>query len=141
MVPVREGLAWCDHDALTGMDTHGVDVFHIAYHDAGIIGITHHFVLELFPAQYALLNKHLIDTAALQAQFGDRDEFFLCPGNPTAGPAQCICRPDDQGQAQFIDQCNCIIDSVHGFAARYGFADALHGLLEQVPVLGILDGL
>ena len=140
VVPVRQGLAGSDHNALPCMDTHGVDILHVAYHDTGIIGITHHLVLELFPAQNALLDEYLVDTAAFQAQFSDRDEFFLCPGNSTASPAQGIGRPDDKGQAQFIDHCNCILNGVHGLAAGYRLTDTLHGLFEQVPVLGILYG-
>ena len=46
---VAQCLAWRHHDAVSGVDTHGVQVFHVADGDAIVRAVPHHLVLDLFP--------------------------------------------------------------------------------------------
>ena len=47
---VGKGLAWSNHDAVSSMDSHRINVFHIANGDAVICAISHYFVFQFFPA-------------------------------------------------------------------------------------------
>jgi hypothetical protein len=46
---------------LPGMDAHGVEVLHVAYYHAVVLGVPHHLVLELLPSQDRLLDEDLVD--------------------------------------------------------------------------------
>ena len=47
---IAQCLAGGNHDAITGMNAHRIEVFHVADGDAIIGGVPHHLVLDLFPA-------------------------------------------------------------------------------------------
>ena len=40
-----------DDDGVAGVDAHRVEVLHVADGDAVVVGVAHHFVLDLFPAR------------------------------------------------------------------------------------------
>ncbi len=50
VLTVGERLARRHHDAVTGVHAHRIEVLHIAYGDAGVVGVPHDLVLDLFPA-------------------------------------------------------------------------------------------
>ena len=54
-----EGLCRSYYDTLTGVDTEGVEVLHVTYGDAVVIGVAHYLILDLLPTLEALLNEHL----------------------------------------------------------------------------------
>ena len=56
-----------DDDRVAGVDAERVDVLHRAHRDARVLGVAHHLVLDLLPADEALLDHHLADRAGAQA--------------------------------------------------------------------------
>ena len=56
---IIQGLRGSDHDRLTGMDAHRVEVFHVAHRDAVIPSVANDLVLDLLPTSQALLDKNL----------------------------------------------------------------------------------
>ena len=62
---VGQGLAGSHHDAVTGVDAHGVDVFHVADGDGGVVAVPHHLVFDFLVALDALFHQHLMHGAEL----------------------------------------------------------------------------
>ena len=56
---IGQRLGRCNHDALPGVDTQGVEVFHVANRDAVIEPVADHLILHLFPALQRFLDKDL----------------------------------------------------------------------------------
>ena len=56
---VGQGLRGADHNGVTGMDAHRVQILHIADGDGGIIGIPHHLIFDFFVALDGLLYQYL----------------------------------------------------------------------------------
>ena len=77
---VGERLAGRDDDRVAGVDAHRVDVLHVADDDAGVGGVAHHLVLELFPADQRLLDEHLVDRAGRQAAGRHAPQLGLVAG-------------------------------------------------------------
>lgn len=46
---VAQGLRRCDHNGFTSVDTHWIEILHVANRDAIVVFIPHHFVLQLLP--------------------------------------------------------------------------------------------
>ena len=46
---VAQGLRRCNHYGLTCVDTHGVEILHVADSDAVVVLVPHHFVLQFLP--------------------------------------------------------------------------------------------
>lgn len=46
---VAQGLGRCDHNGFTSVDTHWIEILHVANRDAIVVLVPHHFVLELLP--------------------------------------------------------------------------------------------
>jgi broad-specificity NMP kinase len=46
---VAQSLRRCNHNGLTCVDTHWVEILHVADSDAVVVLVPHHFVLEFFP--------------------------------------------------------------------------------------------
>jgi hypothetical protein len=56
---VGKGLGRSNNDTLSSMNTHGIEVLHVANSDTVVEAITHNLVLSLLPALDTLLDKHL----------------------------------------------------------------------------------
>ena len=67
---IGQGLDRRDDDRVAGVDAERVDVLHRADGDARVIGVAHHLVLDLLPADEALLDHDLADRAGPQARRG-----------------------------------------------------------------------
>ena len=57
---VGQRLARRDDDAVAGVHAHRVEVLHVADRDAVVGAVAHHLVLDLFPAEQAALDQHLV---------------------------------------------------------------------------------
>ena len=49
------------------MNTHGIDVFHIADSDTVVVGVAHHFILDFLPTLKVLFDKNLVYRAETEA--------------------------------------------------------------------------
>ena len=123
------------------MDAHRVEVLHVADGDAGVGGVAHHLVFDLFPAEQRALHQHLADRAGCQSSGGDGFELFPVEGGAATGAAEGERRADDQWQADLLRKGFGVLDGVgdYGFGDR--LADALQEMLEQLAVFGGADRL
>ena len=96
---VGERLDGGDHDRVAGVDAERVHVLHRADGDARVVGVAHHLVLDLLPADQALLDHHLADRAGAQAGPDPFPVGGLRLDDPAPGAAEREGRPDDRRQA------------------------------------------
>ncbi len=82
---VGQRLGRRNDDGLARVDAHRVDVLHVTDGDARVAGVPHDLVLELLPAEDALLDENLVDAGALEAAFGDVLELLDGVGDAAAG--------------------------------------------------------
>ena len=139
ILPVGERLGRRDDDAVTRMDAHRIEIFHVADDDAGIIGITHYFVFDFFPPFDAALDEHLVDRAGGDSVCRYFPETRFAVGDSSASAAERVRGTDDDR----IADGGCELDGLlHGFnsrAFRHGLPDSLHQLLEQLAVFSVLN--
>src|SRR6185503_268618 len=135
---VGERLAWRDDDALARMDAHGVEVFHVAYHDAVVEAVAHDLVLELLPADQVLLDKDL--GAVGERPCGAQPQLRLVGAAARAQAAERVSRAQHDRIADSPCQ-NCrFLQRVRRRAARHFDPDLGEPRAEESAVLGFLDG-
>ena len=81
-----------------------VDVLHRADRDARVVGVAHHLVLDLFPADEAALDDHLADRAGPEPGPDPLPVGGLGLDDPAAGPAEGERRADDRRQADLAER-------------------------------------
>ena len=59
VLAIRQRLAGSDDNAFTGVNSHGIEIFHVAHGDAVVVAVADHFIFDFFPAGQILLNQHL----------------------------------------------------------------------------------
>ena len=67
IVMIGQRLRRCDDDAVSRMNTDGIEVLHAADRDAVVVAVTHDFILNFFPTGNASFNEHLTDHAVLES--------------------------------------------------------------------------
>ena len=138
---VGKGLAGRDHDRVPGVDSHGVQVLHVADREAGVLGVPHHLVLDLLPAQQGPLHQHLPDGAGRQPLPDHRPQLQRGGGDPAPGPAQGEGGPDHQGQAALRRELLRRLDRGNRPALGHRLPQPEQQLLEGLPVLRLADRL
>ncbi len=138
---IPEGLRGSDDDGVAGMDAHRINVFHVADGDAGIGGVSHHLILDLFPADHALLDKDLVNHAEFEAAGARVAQLVLIPHDPAARPAEGVGRTHDHGIADGAGERAGFFQRIHDRARRNRLADGLHGIFEALAVFGLFDSL
>ena len=68
-----------------------------------------------------------------------RDRFRI-GGNTAAGTAQSVCGTEHYRIADFFGNLQTMLYILHNIRGRHRLTDFLHGLLEHLAVLGLLDG-
>ena len=90
---VAQSLGRRHHNAVSRMHTHRVYIFHVADSDAVPCTVPHDFILDLLPSCDTSLHQYLSHPGKPQTVFQDLLQFHLSTGNPAAGTAQSIGRP------------------------------------------------
>ena len=137
--PVRQGLAGCHHDGVTGMYPHRVDVFHVADGDAVVLMVPHHFVFDFFPAGHGPFDQGLTDQGVHQPLGGDVIQLIHVVGDAATGTTQGIGRTHDQGEPHLLGEFLSRIHTFHNGALGNGLMEFFHGFLEQFPVFRLHD--
>ena len=101
---VRQRLDGRDHDRVAGVDAERVDVLHRAHGDAGVVGVAHHLVLDLLPADEALLDHDLADRARAEARPDPLAVGVLGADDAAAGATERERRPDDRRQTDLLER-------------------------------------
>ena len=138
---VGQGLGGSHDHRVTGVDAHGVEVLHVTYGDHVALVVAHHLVLDLFPAGDALFHQDLMDGRKAQAVGADLDQLFAGLADAAAGAAHGKGRTHDDRVADAVGAGQGILQRLDDFGGDDGLVQLLHGLLEQLAILGTVDGL
>ena len=132
-----------DDDRVAGVDAERVDVLHRAHGDARVVGVAHDLVLDLLPADEALLDHDLADRAGAQAGPDDLAVRRLGLDDAAAGAAQREGRADDGRQADRRERAVSIVlaSALDDLARGVRLADPVEQVAERLAVLGHVDGL
>ena len=101
------------------MYTDRIDIFHITYGDAVSCGITHYFVLDLFPARDAALYQYFSDTAQTQSVGKDVDQFILIMRDSAAASAKCVGRTQYDRITDGVGELDTVFHIVYDQGSRY----------------------
>ncbi len=144
---IGQGLDRGHHDRVAGVHAQRIDVLHRAHRDARVIRVAHDLVLDLLPADQALLDHDLADGARTQPAPDTLAVRRLGADDAATRAAQRERRPDDGRQPDVVqralgrgvalgrrraadDRARCV-----------GLADPVEQVPEALPVLGHLDRL
>ena len=116
------------------MDAHGVEVFHVADGNGGVVGVPHDLVFDFLEALDAFLHQNLMDGRQHQGVFHDFPEFFLVIGKSAAGAAQ------SKGGAKHHGIADALLHGSGDLRRKHRLTKALAKLLEQLPILRLLNG-
>ena len=121
------------------MHPHRVHVLDEADGDHLVLGVAHHFQLQFLPAQHRFLDQDLAHHARRQPAAGDHAQFLHVIHVPAARAAQGVGRADDQRVAQLRRHLLGFLDAERRRAPRHVDPQLPHRLLENDPVLALLD--
>ena len=138
---VGQGLGRSHHHRVAGVDADGVKVLHVADGDDVALVVAHDLVLDLFPAGDALFHQDLMDGGKAQTVGADLDQLFAGLADAAAGAAHGKGRADDDRIADAVGTGQCVLQRLHHLGGDDGLVQLFHRLLEQLTVLGAVDGL
>ena len=138
---VGQGLGGSHDHRIAGVDADGVKVLHIADGDDVALVVAHDLVLDLFPARDALFYQDLMDGGKTEAVGADLDELCLVLADAAAGAAHGEGGADDDRVADAVGAGQSVFQRLHDLGGDDGLMQLLHRLLEQLAVLGAVDGL
>ena len=115
---VGQGLRGADDDRVTGMDSHRIDIFHIADGDGCVVTVTHDFVFNLFIALNAFFNQNLMDRRQLQGVFHDRAKGFFVSGKTASCTSQCKGGTQNDRIADLVRRCKSLFHAVGDFRGQ-----------------------
>ncbi|CAI8416399.1 MAG: Uncharacterised protein [Synechococcus sp. MIT S9220] len=71
VLAVREGLGWGHGDRITGVNSHGIEVFDAANNHHVVGEIAHHLQFKFLPTQQRLFDQNLRDGTGIKSGFAD----------------------------------------------------------------------
>ena len=107
-----ESLARTYDDRVTGVYSDGVNVFHVAYRNGGVVGVSHYLVLYFFVALYALFNKNLCYGRKRESVLEKLTAFFLIVCKTASGSAESKCRAENNRISYFLCGSKTFLDRV-----------------------------
>ncbi|KAI3479544.1 hypothetical protein L1887_58356 [Cichorium endivia] len=138
VIVVAERLRGGNDDRVTRVDTERVKVLHVADSDAVVAAITHDLVLDLLPALHRLFDEHLGRVG--KGSSAELAQLLDVVGETGAETAERESGTDDDGEADRLGGSERLVPVVGGGRRGALLADLLHGLGEEVTVLGGDDG-
>ena len=120
---VGKRLAGAYHDGIARMHADGIEIFHIAYDDGGIVFIAHDFVFDFFIPFYALFDEHFAHGGKLQRVFHHFAKFRFVIGKSAARAAERERGTKHYGIADFFRRFYPLFHAVRDFGRTDGFAD------------------
>ena len=103
--PVCQRLDRRDGDAITGVDTHRVNVFNGADDDDVVCSVSHHFQFKFLPANDRFFDEEFVDGAERDAGGYHFLVFFDIIGDAAACAAEGESRSDNRWEADFLHEC------------------------------------
>ena len=138
---VGQCLAGAQHDGVARMHAHGVDIFHVADGDGGVVGVAHHLVLDLLVALDALFHQHLMHRGELEGVFEQLLHLLRVVGESAARAAQRKRGPEHHRVADLLRRTEALLHAGGDQRRQHRLAQPLAQLLELLAILGHLDGL
>ena len=138
---VRQGEGGGNHNGVAGVDAHGVEVLHAAHGNDVAGAVAHGFKLNFFPALDIPLHQNLGDGGHVQAGAGNDTELLFAVGHAAAGAAKGKGRADDHRVADAVSHRQSILQRFGNVRGDGGLADGGHGVLKELAILGLVDGL
>ena len=138
---VAQGLAGGHYYAVARVDTHGIQVFHVADSDAVVSAVPHHLVFDLFPPRQRTFQEDLGYGAGRQTGTGKGLEFFLGVGNAAAAATQGVGRSDDEGKAHLFSGSPGLFHGSNADVLRLWFVYLVEKITEIFSVFGAPNGL
>ena len=138
---VRQRHSGGDDDGVAGVHAHRVQVLHRAHGDGVALAVTHDLELDLFPPGDGLLHQNLGDGGQSQAVGRHFPQLLLVVDNAAARAAQGKGGADDHRVADLLGKSLRVFHGGDHLRGNAGLTDLLHGVLEHLPVLGLVDGL
>ena len=138
---VGQCLAGAQHDGVARMYAHGVDVFHVADGDGGVVGVAHHLVLDLLVALDALFHQHLMHRGEFERIFEQLLHLLRVVGESAARAAQRKRGPEHHRVADLLRRTEALLHAGGDQRRQHRLAQALAQFLELLAVLRHLDGL
>ena len=143
---VRQRLDRGDDDRVAGVDAERIDILHRAHGDAGVVGVAHHLVLDLLPADEAALDHDLADRAGPEPGSDTLAVGRLRLDDPTTGSAEGERRADDRWQADLVQGgagggvALLVRRPFDDPRRRVWLADPIEQVAEALAILGHLNG-
>ena len=97
------------------MNAHGIEILHGADGYNIALAVTDYLEFYLFPAAYALFDKHLCDRRKPQAVCGNVPKLVLVVGDTAACSAESKGGTDDYGVTYFLGKVNGVLNGLNDF--------------------------
>ena len=142
---IGQGLHGGDDDAVARMHAERVDILHRADGYAGVLGVAHHLVFDLLPANETALDHHLANRASAQATLHALPVLLLGGNDATARAAKGEGGANDGGETDLRERRLCslhalvVVYPLHHGAWRRGLPNAIAHLAEELTILRHLD--
>ena len=117
------------------MDSDGVNVFHAADSDGGIVCVSHDLVFDFLIALDAFFNKHLTDRGKLECIFHDSHKLVLIVRKAAARSAERKRRTKHNRVSDFLCGRNCLGNGMGDDGRQNRLAEVLAKLFEKLSVL------
>src|ERR1019366_1291517 len=141
VLAIGERLRRSNSDRVPRMHAHGIKVFNRADDNDVVRQIAHYFKLVLFPAQHALFEQALMYRRKIKSARQKLHKLFAVISNAAARAAQRKARPNQHRKSELRSKIKPVAKIIHQHRFRNLKADANHRILEQQPVLSLLDRL
>ena len=132
---LAEGTGRSDNDALAGVDSQRVEVFHRGDSETAVSRIPDALELDFLPSFQTLLDEYLRSKS--EGRFCNLPEFFFGLADSGTLTSQGIGRTDHDRIAYSPGSCHSAVDVLAGFAHRYLQVYLVQLLDEEVPVFGV----
>ena len=122
------------------MNAHGIEILHTAHCDHIARRIPHGFKFDLLPAVDVFFNKNLSDRRSIQAGLGYKRQLLRCIGHSAPSASKSEGRTDDHGIADCFPNLQRPFYIMGNVGGNHRLTDLGHRFLEQLPVLGLING-
>ena len=137
---IGERLRRTHDNRIPGVNAHGIQVFHVADGDGGVVSIAHHLILDLFVALDALLDQDLADRGEREGVLHDGKKFLLVVRKAAARPAERESGPKDDRISDVARRFKAFFHGTGDLRGQHRLSQPQAQLLEQLAVLRLLDG-
>jgi hypothetical protein len=120
---------------------HRIEVLDRADDDHVVRFVAHHLELELFPADHRLFDEHAVHGREIETAQDSAAQLLDVVGDAAARTAEGERRPDHQRVSDARRELLGILGAGRVGRPRNLDADAVHAVLEELPVFRGLDGL